>query len=127
MDEDEIAEIGQKKADIRYNSRSHQIKSMNVRIKFHVPMNDIPEEVTKFSIKATAINHQANETTKMKQPTRKLDMSLNHTKANLTLAVKEKQRSKISCDQEFKAKGYFPNKQNKQSDLHYHALSKGVI
>eukprot|EP00090_Calanus_glacialis_P012233 TRINITY_DN20713_c0_g1_i4.p1 TRINITY_DN20713_c0_g1~~TRINITY_DN20713_c0_g1_i4.p1 ORF type:complete len:1703 (-),score=467.37 TRINITY_DN20713_c0_g1_i4:343-5451(-) len=127
MDEDEIAEIGKKMVDIKYSSKCHQVRSENGKIKFYVPMNNIPKDVTKLSIKATAINHPANETTKMKQPMRKLDVSLTHTTADLTLSVKEKQRSKISCGEDFKAKVYFSSKPSKEFDLHYHALSKGMI
>jgi len=127
MDEDEIAEVGLKMVDIKYSSKCHQLKSENGKIKFYVPMNNIPEDVTKLSIKATAINHPANETTKMKQPVRKLDISLTHTKAELTLSVKEKQRSELSCGQDFKAKVYFSSKPDEKFDLHYHALSKGII
>eukprot|EP00092_Neocalanus_flemingeri_P108736 GFUD01139655.1.p1 GENE.GFUD01139655.1~~GFUD01139655.1.p1 ORF type:complete len:1716 (-),score=430.19 GFUD01139655.1:66-5213(-) len=127
MDEDEIAEVGKKMVDIKYSSKCHQLKSENGKIKFYVPMNNIPEDVTKLSIKATAVNHPANATTKMKQPVRKLDVSLTHTKADLTLSVKEKKRSKISCGEDFKAKVYFSSQQDQEFDLHYHALSKGVI
>ena len=89
-------------------------------------MNNIPEDITKLSIKATAVNHPANETTKMKQPTMKLDVSLTHTKANLSISIKEKERSEISCNEDFKAKVYFSSRIDQEFDLHYLALSKGV-
>merc|ERR1712106_216596 len=127
MDEDEIAEVGKKMVDIKYSSKCHQLRSVGGKIKFYVPMNNIPKDVAKLSIKATAINHPSNETTKMKQPVRKLDVSLTHAKSDLTLSVKEKQRSKISCGEDLKAKVYFSSKQNREFDLHYHFLSKGEI
>jgi len=90
-------------------------------------MHNIPKDVTKLSIKATAINHPSNETTGMKQPVKKLDVSLTHTSADLTISVKEKQRSKLACDEDFTAKVHFSSKADQEFDLHYHALSKGEI
>merc|ERR1719233_8880 len=127
MDEDEIAEIGQKMVDIKYSSKCHQVRSIGGKIKFFVPMHNVPKDVTKLSIKATAMNHPSNETTGMKQPVRKLDVSLTHTSADLTISVKEKQRSKLRCDKDFKAKVHFSCKPDQEFDLHYHALSKGEI
>ena len=127
MDEDEIAEIGKKMVDIKYSSKCHQVRSVGGKIKFFVPMHNVPKDVTKLSIKATAMNHPSNETTGMKQPVRKLDVSLTHTSADLTISVKEKQRSKLTCDKDFKAKVHFSSKPGQKFDLHYHALSKGKI
>jgi len=127
MDEDEIAEIGKKMVDIKYSSKCHQQRSVGGKIKFFVPMHNVPKDVTKLSIKATAMNHPSNETTGMKQPVRKLDVSLTHTSADLTISVKEKQRSKLTCDKDFKAKVHFSSKPGQKFDLHYHALSKGEI
>ena len=127
MDEDEIAEIGQIMVDIKYSSKCHQLRSEGGKIKFFVPMHNIPKDVTKLSIKATAINHPSNETTGMKQPVEKLDVSLTHTTADLTISVKEKQRSKLACDEDFTAKVHFSSKADQEFDLHYHALSKGEI
>ena len=127
MDEDEIAEVGKKMVDIKYSSKCHQLRSVGGKIKFYVPMNNIPKDVAKLSIKATAINHPSNETTKMKQPLRKLDVTLTHPEADLSISVKEKERSKISCEEDFKAKIHFSSKPGQEFDLHYHALSKGQI
>ena len=74
--------------------------------------------------KATAMNHLSNETPGIKQPVRELDVSLTHTTAYLSISVKEKKRSKLSCDEVFKAKVHFSSKPDQEFYLHYHALSK---
>jgi len=127
MDEDEIAEIGQKMVDIRYSSRCHQMRSIDGKIQFYVPMTDIPTDVTKLSIKATATNHPTNETTKMKQPIRKLDVVLTHTEADFAINMKEKERSALTCGEEYRAKVFFSSQPSSEFDLHFNVLSKGEI
>jgi alpha-2-macroglobulin len=127
MEEDEIAELGAKMADIQYSSNCYQLKSEKGKIQFYVPMNNIPNDVKILNIKATAINHLANETTKMKQPIRKIDVSLTHTNVDLSISIKEKQRSKISCGEDFKTIVYFASQPDKEFDLHYQVISKGMI
>ena len=58
---------------------------------------------------------------------RKLSVDLSHVSAELTLSLKDKQRSSVSCDALFKPRVYFSATRNQQFDLHYQALSKGVI
>jgi len=127
MDEDEIVEIGQKMINVRYSSHCHQMRSYNGKIQFYVPMSDIPKDVTKLNIKATATNHLANDTSKMKQPIRKLDVSLTHTDSDFVINMKEKERSPLSCGEEFKAKIFFSSQLGTEFDFHYIALSKGHI
>lgn len=58
---------------------------------------------------------------------RKLNVGLTHSTADLTLSLKDKQRSSVKCGADFKPRVYFSSKKNEQFVLHYQALSKGTI
>ena len=127
MKEDEIIEMGKYMADIKYSSQCYKLKSENGKIKFYVPMNNIPKNVIKLNIKATAINHPGNKTTKMKQPVRKMDVSLTHADTDFAISIKDKQISKIPCGKDFKANVYIASQPGLEFDLHYQVISKGRI
>ena len=127
MTEDEIVEAGKMMAAVHYSSQCHTEVSTKGLIRFFVPLDRLPSDVTKLSINATAVAHPTNTTTGMKQPERKLDISLTHTAAPLSLALPEKEKQQIKCDAEFKPKIYLSSTKNEAVSVQYHALSKGVI
>ena len=56
-----------------------------------------------------------------------MNVGLTHSTADLTLSLKDKQRSSVKCGADFKPRVYFSSKKNEQFVLHYQALSKGTI
>ena len=58
---------------------------------------------------------------------RKLNVGLTHSTADLTLSLKDKQRSSVKCGEEFKPRVYFSSENDEQFILQYQALSKGTI
>ena len=58
---------------------------------------------------------------------RKLNVGLTHSTAELTLSLRDKQRSSVKCGADFQPRVYFSAERNEQFDLHFQALSKGTI
>ena len=56
-----------------------------------------------------------------------MNVGLTHSTADLTLSLKDKQRSSVKCGEEFKPRVYFSSGNEEQFILHYQALSKGTI
>jgi len=127
MDEEEMVQTGEKMIKLEHSKKCQVIRSNEDGIKFYVPMNNIPEDVVKLVVKATAINYAANETTGMQQPTSKLSVSLKHSKSDLSLSLNDKKSSSVACDAVFKPKIFFAAAKDEQFDLHYQTLSKGSI
>ena len=128
MDEDDMVEMGKRMLDIGHAKKCHQAKSdASGKVKFHVPLGSLPEDVKKLSIKAKAVNFPSDDATGMKQPEQKLDVTLSHESSDLTLGLSRKERTDLPCDQDFTATVFFSSPTDRMVTLHYQALSKGVI
>jgi hypothetical protein len=66
---------------------------------FSIPLNadNIPKNISKLIVNAVAIDHPANETSKMKQPSQKLEVSLTHSNLTAALTVASVGQSKLKC------------------------------
>ena len=128
MDEDEIIEIAKKMLNIEYSSKCYNVSTDSQGlVKFYVPLKDVPEDVVKLSLKVRALNFPAVEATKMKEPEKKLDVTLTHVNYTMTMGIQDKERKEIECDEEFTAEVYFSSNQNTDFDLHYYAMAKGKL
>ena len=66
---------------------------------FSVPLNSdsIPKNISKLIVHVVAIEHPANETSKMQQPSGKLEVSLTHSNLTSALTVASVGQSKLKC------------------------------
>ena len=66
---------------------------------FSVPINSdsIPKNISKLIVQAIAVDHRANETSKMQQPSSKLQVSLTHSNLTSALTVARVGQSKLKC------------------------------
>ena len=68
---------------------------------FSVPLNAdaIPLNISKLLIHAVAVDHPANETSKMLQPSKNLDVILTHSNLTSALTVASVGQSKLKCSE----------------------------
>merc|ERR1711962_381486 len=127
-DEDDMVEAGKKMVDLHYSSKCHNVTTDAFgKVKFYVPLKDIPNDVKKLSIKVKAVDRPTNTDTGMTQPELKLDVTLNPSDADISLGLSRKERSDLACNQDFSGTVYFSTSNPRPVTLHYQALSKGVI
>ena len=99
------------------------------KVKFYVPLERglVPADVRKLTIRATAVNYPANTDTKMKQPFKKLDVAVRNTNSPLTLSLKDKPTTALTCGTKLRPKIYFSSMEDLEFDLDYIAFSNGRI
>ena len=99
------------------------------KIKFYVPLERglIPTDARKLSIRATAVDYPENTDTKMKQPYKKLDVAVRNTNSPLTLSLKDKPTTALTCGTKLRPKIYFSSMEDLEFDLDYIAFSNGRI
>jgi len=128
MSEAEMVEIGHKMINIEYSKECHNIVSDDQgEINFHVPLEFVPDDIKKLSLKVVASDFLDNEETGMRQPSQLLDVVLTHSKLDLSLSLREKEREKVKCGEKMTARVFFSSYQNREIDLFYHVMAKGTI
>ena len=99
------------------------------KIKFYVPLERglVPTDARKLSIRAKAVDYPENTDTKMKQPFKKLDVAVRNTNSPLTLSLKDKPTTALTCGTKLRPKIYFSSMEDLEFDFDYIAFSNGRI
>ena len=80
FNEDQYLELAEKVMKMQHGESCQKLSTQSDgSLKLAIPLYDVPENVTKLSLKVTAVDHLANETTLMKQPSITHDVALTHS------------------------------------------------
>ncbi len=125
--EDDFLQLGEKIDTLLYAKACEKHRSgSDGKIYLAIPLYDAPNNVTKLSLRATAIDHPANATSGMKQPVAKWDVALTHSNASVALAIAAEKNSKLTCF-ENKVEVFLSGKKGSTLDVSYFVSSGGVI
>jgi len=128
LSEAEMVEMGHKMINIEFSKDCHDVLTDNDgEVNFYVPLENIPDDIKKLSIKVVASDFPDNEETGMKQPSQLLDVVLTHSKVDLSLSLSSKEREEVKCGDKMTANVFFSSYQTRDVDLYYHAMAKGTI
>jgi len=128
MTEEEMVEAGRQMVNLEYSKQCHNVTTdLAGEVNFKVPLDNIPEDVKKLTMKAVATNHLEDKISGMKQPEQVLEVVLTHTDADLSMSLQEKEREQVKCGDQLTAELFFSSSKTRKVDLHYQALAKGNI
>lgn len=126
--EDEFYALSQKLAEIKFDEAcSNHTTDANGKVKFAVPLYELPANVTKMGVHVIAVNHPTNHTTGIYQPRKKLEVSLTHSNTSSALTVYEESITpKLTCGKN-EIKVYFSAVPNSNVELNYYVSSGGAL
>ncbi|CAB4058103.1 unnamed protein product [Lepeophtheirus salmonis] len=139
FDEDDYFDLGKKLIDIKFKETciKQRTSDEDGSITFGIPLNGVPDNVTKLSVKVTALDFEANETTRMKLTQSKHDVTLTHLSNDTIgrdahrLTIREKliedKKVKFDCEGTSEFTVYFQGQMGTTVDLNYVVSSGGSL